>query len=177
LSDRHKALAAPNRLRILHLLADRTRTVTEVASLLQLSVSNASRHLALLAAGGLVERVRRGRRVRCRLSSAGVSALSEAAAADRRGSTDTSLTNAASSLRAADPDDVELQIVMGASLFPHAARTREEWDKQMIELFGVSVRSHLPTIYAASLRTRRGEPLDDLPLPPALLAGLTQGSR
>ena len=58
---------------------------------------------------------------------------------------------------------------MGASLLPYAARTREAWDAQMKELFGVGITPHLAVLYTASVRVHRRETLDDLPLPPRLV--------
>jgi predicted transcriptional regulator len=49
-----KALAEPNRLKIVGLLAQKDRPVEEVASLLGIGVSTASHHLSRLAKAGLV---------------------------------------------------------------------------------------------------------------------------
>ncbi len=50
-----KALASGRRLEIIELLAQRERTVEEVARVADLSVANASQHLRLLLSAGLVE--------------------------------------------------------------------------------------------------------------------------
>ncbi len=62
-----RALASPNRLRIVHLLGEGPHGVTEVAGLLGLSQAAASQHLAAMRAVGLVEAERDGRLVRYRL--------------------------------------------------------------------------------------------------------------
>lgn len=54
------ALAAPTRLRILRLVAERPRSTQEVASLAALSEAAASKHLRLLASAGLVTPRREG---------------------------------------------------------------------------------------------------------------------
>ena len=54
LLDFFKALADENRLKIVGLLANGTRTVEEVAAVLGVSPSTASHHLAKLAKAGLV---------------------------------------------------------------------------------------------------------------------------
>lgn len=53
-TDTLKALADPNRLRILNLLGDRTLCVCDLEEVLGLNQSNLSRHLAKLKAAGLV---------------------------------------------------------------------------------------------------------------------------
>ena len=55
-----QALAEPTRLRILNALRDGKRNVGEVAAACGCSVANISRHLAVLAAQGLVAREGRG---------------------------------------------------------------------------------------------------------------------
>jgi rhodanese-related sulfurtransferase/predicted transcriptional regulator len=63
-----KALASGRRLEIVELLAQRERTVEEVARLADLSVANASQHLKLLRSAGLVEARKGGLFVRYRLA-------------------------------------------------------------------------------------------------------------
>jgi rhodanese-related sulfurtransferase/predicted transcriptional regulator len=63
-----KALASGRRLEIVELLAQRERTVEEVARLADLSVANASQHLKLLRSAGLVEARKDGLFVRYRLA-------------------------------------------------------------------------------------------------------------
>ena len=63
-----KALASPHRLEILELLAQAGRTVESLASELGLSIANASQHLKVLRAAGLVESTRHGLFVEYRLA-------------------------------------------------------------------------------------------------------------
>jgi len=67
-----KALANPHRLEILELLAQSGRTVESLASELRLSVANASQHLQVLRAAGLVESTRHGLFIEYRLADASV---------------------------------------------------------------------------------------------------------
>lgn len=60
LADTLKALADPNRLRILHLLDGRTLCVCDLEAVLGLEQSNLSRHLAKLRQAGLVVASKRG---------------------------------------------------------------------------------------------------------------------
>ena len=178
---RHRALSSPMRVRALRLLAERRRSVSELGRALGISVSTASRHLAILADAGLVQRVRIGRRVLSRLSTAGAELLGEAARIDNRVTAPDP-----SDLRTADPEELDLQIVFGATLFPYAARDQSSWNRHMIDWFGQAIAPRLPVLYTASLRISRGEALDGLPLPPGLeiepftrrqdLAHITQGT-
>jgi len=59
-TDTLKALADPNRLRILNLLGDRTLCVCDLEEILGLNQSNLSRHLAKLKTAGLVSAQKRG---------------------------------------------------------------------------------------------------------------------
>src|SRR5512143_3790136 len=63
-----RTLANPRRLELLHLLADGPLEVGRVAAELGISQPNASQHLAVLKAAGLVEAERDGREVRYRLT-------------------------------------------------------------------------------------------------------------
>lgn len=67
LADTLKSLANPRRLRIIHLLAEEPREVARLAADLGISQPNASQHLSVLRAAGLVESERVGREVRYRL--------------------------------------------------------------------------------------------------------------
>jgi rhodanese-related sulfurtransferase len=67
-----RALANGHRLEILDLLAQGERGVEELASEAALSVANASQHLQILRAAGLVEARRAGTSVRYRLADAAV---------------------------------------------------------------------------------------------------------
>lgn len=59
-NDLLKALADPNRLRILHLLGDQTLCVCDLEEILGLQQSNLSRHLAKLKQAGLVSATKKG---------------------------------------------------------------------------------------------------------------------
>lgn len=59
-TDTLKALADPNRLRILNLLEDRTLCVCDLEEVLGLNQSNLSRHLGKLKAAGLVTSKKKG---------------------------------------------------------------------------------------------------------------------
>jgi len=63
-----KTLASPRRLEILHRLAEGETEVGTLATELGMSQPNASQHLAVLRAVGLVEAQRDGREVRYRLA-------------------------------------------------------------------------------------------------------------
>lgn len=63
-----KALASPTRLELLDLLAQRPRSVDELAGLADASVANTSQHLKVLREANLVETEKRGRQVICRLA-------------------------------------------------------------------------------------------------------------
>jgi len=54
------ALAVPMRLKILNALREGERNVTELTTEFGCSQANVSKHLALLAHGGLIEKLRRG---------------------------------------------------------------------------------------------------------------------
>jgi DNA-binding transcriptional ArsR family regulator len=60
LAETLKALADPNRLRILHLLGTRTLCVCDLEEVLGLQQSNLSRHLAKLKQAGLVSATKKG---------------------------------------------------------------------------------------------------------------------
>jgi rhodanese-related sulfurtransferase/DNA-binding transcriptional ArsR family regulator len=81
-----KALASPHRLEILELLAQSGRTVESLARELTLSIANASQHLQVLRAAGLVESTRHGLFIEYRLADPGVFELCRAirATAERR---------------------------------------------------------------------------------------------
>jgi DNA-binding transcriptional ArsR family regulator len=55
------ALAAPERLRIVRLLADGPRTVTEITEALDIKPLNVSHHLGVLKNSGLIEGEKKGR--------------------------------------------------------------------------------------------------------------------
>ena len=70
-----QALSSPQRLRMLNLLAQRPRTVTELGEMLGESKASASAHLKVLRAACLVTDERRGREVWCALASDDVAKL------------------------------------------------------------------------------------------------------
>jgi ArsR family transcriptional regulator len=63
-----RSLASAQRLRILHLLGERSREVHDLAGELGMSQTATSQHLGAMRAVGLVEATREGRTVRYRLS-------------------------------------------------------------------------------------------------------------
>jgi ArsR family transcriptional regulator len=63
-ADVLRALAHPRRLELLHVIADRACDVTSIAEALGISRTNASQHLAVLRAVGVVAAERDGREVR-----------------------------------------------------------------------------------------------------------------
>lgn len=67
-ADYFKALGEPPRLKLLNALRDREHNVTELTELLGCSQANVSKHLALLATHGLVERDARGTSVYYRIA-------------------------------------------------------------------------------------------------------------
>lgn len=67
-----RTLSHPARIAILHLLADEPREVGRLAADLGISQPNASQHLAVMRAAGLVEAERDGRGATYRLTDPGV---------------------------------------------------------------------------------------------------------
>ena len=70
-----RALGEPTRLQLLQWLGERERTVGELAALCGGSMANVSRHLALLAHHGLLQREMRGHYVWYRRADASVDVL------------------------------------------------------------------------------------------------------
>jgi rhodanese-related sulfurtransferase/DNA-binding transcriptional ArsR family regulator len=70
-----RALASGTRLRLLQLLGQRERPVTEIAATARLNVTTTSAHLQLLREGGLVESRRAGRQVLYRIPGPDVASL------------------------------------------------------------------------------------------------------
>jgi len=64
-----KAMANPHRLEIIDVLAQRGRTVEEIANETEMSIANASQHLQVLKASHLVEVVREGNYIRYHLAN------------------------------------------------------------------------------------------------------------
>ena len=67
-----KALSSPKRLEVIDLLAQGERSVEEVAGATAMPVANASQHLQVLRAAGMVEVRREGKRAYYRLADEGV---------------------------------------------------------------------------------------------------------
>ncbi len=67
-ADVLKTLASPRRLEIIHRLSEAPRDVTRLADELGISQPNASQHLAVMRAAGIVEAERSGREVIYRLA-------------------------------------------------------------------------------------------------------------
>jgi DNA-binding transcriptional ArsR family regulator len=70
LSRVFQALADPTRREMLHSLAGRERTVSELAAPFRMSLAAASKHVRVLERAGLVQRTVQGRTHRCRLDAA-----------------------------------------------------------------------------------------------------------
>jgi ArsR family transcriptional regulator len=77
IAERFKALGEPSRLEILQALRQGERTVTEILKATGLAQANASRHLQVLHAAGLVERRREGASTWYRLADPDVLRLCE----------------------------------------------------------------------------------------------------
>ncbi|TRW97679.1 winged helix-turn-helix transcriptional regulator [Paracoccus sp. M683] len=70
------ALADPTRRRVLSMLLEDDMAVSDVAEPFQMSLAAISKHLATLAAAGLIRQERRGRITWCKLEPAGMRAAS-----------------------------------------------------------------------------------------------------
>ena len=70
------ALADPTRRAILGMLLEDDMSVTDVAAPFQVSLAAISKHLAVLAAAGLIRQERRGRIIWCKLEPDGLRAAS-----------------------------------------------------------------------------------------------------
>lgn len=77
LSRVFQALADPTRREMLHRLAARERTVSELAEPFRMSLAAASKHVKVLERAGLVQRTVQGRTHRCRLDAARLSEAQE----------------------------------------------------------------------------------------------------
>ncbi len=67
-AELHKALAHPKRLEIIHLLRDRTLTVSEIQEMLDLPQANLSQHLTLLRQASVVNHRKIGKQIYYRLA-------------------------------------------------------------------------------------------------------------
>lgn len=74
-ADFFKAMAGPNRLSMLELLAEKEYSVTQLAEQIGLDTSTASRHLSQLRAAGVIEATRVGSTLVYRLSDERVGEL------------------------------------------------------------------------------------------------------
>jgi len=77
IAERFKALGEPSRLEILQALRNGERTVSEILAVTGLGQANASKHLKLLHAAGLVDRRKDGVSTWYRLADADVLRLCE----------------------------------------------------------------------------------------------------
>ena len=77
IAERFRALAEPGRLRILNVLMEGERTVSELAEATGLNQANLSKHLGLLRACGFVERRKEGLYAYYRVADPSVSQLCE----------------------------------------------------------------------------------------------------
>jgi uncharacterized protein YndB with AHSA1/START domain len=104
------ALAEPNRLRIVELLADAPRTVGEIASALELRQPQVTKHLQTLERAGLVDVHPLGRRRVCALRRPALSLLARwAAQLAVSGPDDTALARYGAAVAAADPSPVTVR--------------------------------------------------------------------
>ena len=67
-SNLHKAMAHPKRLEIIHLLREKTLTVTEIQSMLDLPQANLSQHLQILRTSGVCSCRKLGKKIYYRLA-------------------------------------------------------------------------------------------------------------
>ena len=72
-AEKLKAMKEPTRVRIVDLLRDGERTVSEIADDLSEEVVNVSHHLGILFHAGLLKKSKKGRFVRVSLAPRGVS--------------------------------------------------------------------------------------------------------
>jgi DNA-binding transcriptional ArsR family regulator len=169
----HRALASTVRAGMLRLIAQQPQSVTDVARASRISVSMTSRHLAMLAAAGLIVRERNGSWVAHRLTTAG-SAVLRTCAGDAGEPASRSCVDAqvrdASDLTDLAEDDVEFVLIHGLAAFAVGMCDRDSWLERLTWDLGPEWRSRLPTVWEAAMRLFRGESLQGLPLPPGLVA-------
>jgi DNA-binding transcriptional ArsR family regulator len=77
IAERFRALAEPARLRLLNILMDRERTVSELVDETGLNQANVSKHLAVLRTTGFVERRKDGLYAFYRIADSSVEVLCE----------------------------------------------------------------------------------------------------
>lgn len=102
LADRFRLLSEPTRLRLIGMLEDGERCVGELAAELGCSQANVSKHCALMADAGLLERRRSGLNCYYAVADRTVFALCDAAWESLRRYFDAQATAAARVLTAAD---------------------------------------------------------------------------
>lgn len=168
---RYRALADPQRLLILQLLAGGAHSVGQVAEVMGLPLPAASRHLTLLEDAGFIRRQRFGAWVDCRLTAeaaACVAALltSSALGPDPRG--DAALRDP-TDLRSLDAEEVEVLLFVAEGALTANRGSHSEWVPQMIRMLGDVVEPQLPVLWLAAQRLQRHEPLAGLPLPDAVI--------
>jgi DNA-binding MarR family transcriptional regulator len=169
----HRALASTVRAGMLRLLARQPQSVSDVARASRLSVSMASRHLAILAAAGLLVRERNGNCVEHRVTPAGTAALGDWTGEAGEPS---SLTPVNAQARdAADltdllQDDVDFVVTHGLGALAAGLYERDRWIERLTQDLGSEWRGRLPTVWEAAMRLYRGDSLQGLPLPPGLVA-------
>jgi DNA-binding transcriptional ArsR family regulator len=77
LADRFRVLAEPTRLRLLDLMREEERCVTDLVAAIGCSAANVSKHLSLMTDSGILARRRDGLHVYYRVADPGVFALCE----------------------------------------------------------------------------------------------------
>jgi DNA-binding transcriptional ArsR family regulator len=167
----HRALASPVRVELLRLIAAGPRSVSELARARRLSVSMVSRHLAALAAAGLIVRERNGAWIEQRLTPAGAAAL-RAGGAGGASSSGVAADGGcdAGDLSALPEEDVAFALWHGLHAFAAGLCDRGTWLDRLARDLGRQWRPGLPTLWRAAMRLYRGESLEGLPLPPAIRA-------
>jgi DNA-binding transcriptional ArsR family regulator len=169
----HRVLASTVRAGMLRLVAEQPQSVTDVARVSRISVSMASRHLAMLAAAGLIVRERNGSWVVHRLTPAGSAALQTSPGNAGRPTSLSSVdaqVHDASDLTDLAEDDVEFVLIHGLAAFAVGMCDRHGWLERLTWDLGPEWGPRLPTVWEAAMRLFRGESLQGLPLPPGLVA-------
>jgi DNA-binding MarR family transcriptional regulator len=170
----HRALASAVRVGMLRLLAGPPQSVSDVARVSGISVSMATRHLALLAAAGLIDRQRNGSCVNHRITAAGAAALAtwSGGTATSSGGTQGARPQERDAADLTDllQDDVDFILSHGLGAIAAGICERDRWVERLVRDLGPEWRGRLPTVWEAAMRLFRGESLQGLPLPPGLVA-------
>ena len=77
IAQRFRLIGEPMRIRLLDALRDGPMTINELAETLGASQQNVSKHVGVLAQGGIVAREKDGNRVRCSIADDSIFALCE----------------------------------------------------------------------------------------------------